>query len=587
MEKWFIKNKKADFKTIARTFGISEITSQIAVNRGISSNEEMKEYLHPNLDSLENPYHMKDMEKAIEILTEKIRAREKIRIIGDYDVDGVMSTYILQTALTACGACVDYEIPDRIKDGYGINISIVEAAYEDGVNTIITCDNGIAALSQIERAKELGLTVIITDHHDIPYEENEQGEKEYHVPNADAVVNPKQIDCSYQFKNLCGAAVCYTLVKALYEKFQIPKQKLDELLEFVAIATVCDVMDLMGENRTIVKHGLRALEKTTNPGLCALMKENNLLDTKLTAYHIGFVIGPCINASGRLESAKLGLKMLLTKEPQIALEYAKKLKELNEERKELTNKGIEDACEQVEKEYLSDSVLVVYLKDCHESIAGIIAGRIRERYNKPAIVLTKAEHGVKGSGRSIEAYHMFDKLNECKEVLDKFGGHPLAAGLSLAEENVDLLRIMLNERSGLSEDDFVRKVSFDTVLPFKNVTIPFIRELELLEPYGKANEKPLFALKDVLVMNAKVIGKNNNVLKMTVQSKESNMIYTAMLFQNLEGFENQVTKKYGASMLADLYAGVCSGILMDFVFYPNINEYNGVQSIQFVVQHFR
>jgi len=587
MEKWFIKNLKADFKTIAQTYQISEVTSRLAVNRGIKSNQEMKEYLFPSLDSLENPRHMKDMDKAVALLKEKIESGKKIRIIGDYDVDGVMSTYVLQTALSTCGADVDYEIPDRIKDGYGINIAIVEACARDEVDTIITCDNGIAAIEQIERAKELGLSVIVTDHHDIPYEVLENEEKIFHVPDADAVVNPKQEDCGYAFKNLCGAVVAYMLVKVLYEEFGVEKSKLDDLIEFVGIATICDVMDLMGENRTIVKYGIKALENTKNVGLRALMEANNLLDTKLTSYHIGFVIGPCINASGRLESAKLGLKMLLTKEEGLAKDYAKRLKELNEERKELTNKGIEQACDLIEQNYLDDNVLVVYLKDCHESIAGIIAGRVRERYNKPAIVLTKAEHGVKGSGRSIEGYHMFEKLNECKELLDKFGGHPLAAGLSLQEENVEDLRVQLNERANLTEDDLLRKVSFDMVLKFEEVSMPLIREIELLEPYGKGNEKPLFALKDVLILNAKVLGKKQNVLRMTVQSPTSSQIYTAMLFQNIDGFEQIVTEKYGNGMLEDLYAGICSGIRMDFVFYPNINEFNGLQSIQFIVQHFR
>mgnify|MGYP003300563935 CR=1 FL=1 len=586
MAKWFIKNKKADYALIAKRFGISEVTARIAVNRGISSNEQMQEYLHPSLEGLHDPHEMKDMDKAAGIIREKIAERKKIRIIGDYDVDGVMSTYILYTALLKRGALVDYEIPDRIKDGYGINIMIVEEAKKDGIDTIITCDNGIAAYNQIARAKELGMTVVVTDHHDIPFSE-ENGEKTYHIPPADAIVNPKQIDCSYPMEGICGAVVAYKFGEVLYETCAVQRKAMEELLEFAAIATVCDVMDLTGENRTIVQHGLRKAEQTKNIGLQALLMENKLYGQKLSAYHLGFVVGPCINASGRLESAKLALRLFLAKDQKVAEEYAKTLIQLNEERKELTNKGIEQACEKVEKYYSEDSVLVVYLENCHESIAGIIAGRVRERYNKPAIILTDGEEHVKGSGRSIEQYPMFDKLNECKELLLKFGGHPLAAGLSLEKSNIEVFRRALNEKAGLTAEDFIPRISFDMVLPFEQVTYQLLSEFDLLEPYGKANEKPSFALKDVKLVSARIIGKDKNMARLTVKTQESNQIFTAMLFREFDLFQETLRRRYGDESLSRLYEGTAENMYMDFIFYPGVNEFNGNTTIQFIIQHFR
>lgn len=586
MEKWFIKNKKADFDLIAKQFGITPVTARLAVNRGISSAQEMKRYLHPELEDMHNPREMKDLERGVRIIREKIEAGKKIRIIGDYDVDGVMSTYILYTALHNCGAIVDYEIPDRIKDGYGINILIVEEAAADGIDTIITCDNGIAAYEQILRAKELGMTVIITDHHDIPFQEAD-GKRTYQIPKADAIVNPKQQDCKYPMEGICGALVAYKFSQVLYELSGFAPDKIQELLAFAAIATVCDVMDLVDENRIVVQHGLRKAETEKNVGLQALIQENELEGKPLSAYHFGFIIGPCINASGRLESAKLALKLFLTKEEKKAKEYAKKLHSLNEERKELTNKGMKQACELVENQYYDDSVLVIYLENCHESIAGIIAGRIRERYNKPAIVLTDGESHVKGSGRSIEEYPMFDKLNECKELLLKFGGHPLAAGMSLEKKNIVPLRKALNEKANLTKEDFIPKVSFDMVLPLEDVTFSLLQEFELLEPFGKANEKPSFALKEVQLINGRIIGKDKNMVRLTVKTKESNRVFTALLFREFEVFEACILEKYGAESLTRLYEGTAEGIFMDFVFYPDRNEFNGNSYIQFIIQHFR
>lgn len=588
MEKWFIKNKKANFKVIADTFGISETLAKLVVNRDIKSNEELEAYLKPSLDHLHGPEKMKDMEKSCNLLMQKIQEGAKIRIVGDYDVDGVMATYILYTGLSKCGANVDFEIPERIKDGYGINISIIDAAIADGVDTILTCDNGIAAIEQVKHAKEQGLTVIITDHHDIPFVE-EEGERTFLLPNADAVVNPKQHDCEYPFEGICGGVVAYKLVEHLYKKMGIAKEELTELLEFAAIATVCDVMDLVGENRDIVYFGLQQINKTTNLGLRALIDAAGITGKKIAVYHLGFVIGPCINASGRLESAKLALELFLSKEKNHAELLAKELKELNDDRKEMTLEGVEEAILKIEQEgLLEDKVLVVYLPSCHESLAGIIAGRIKERYHKPTIVLTKAHEGVKGSARSIEAYNMFEELTKCKDILTKFGGHPMAAGLSLREEDIELLRERLNACTTLTEDDLVPKVSIDAVLPLPQISYQLIHELSMLEPYGKGNTKPLFALRNVHVIKASVIGKNKNVLKMTVADDEQvSARFTAMIFQNVDAFEQTVIDKYGEDGLRALYGGYASPVYLDMVFYPDINEYNGVQTIQIMIQNYR
>lgn len=588
MEKWFIKNRKADFAQIARTFGISETLAHLAVNRGIGSGEALRAFLAPSLSRLSSPLLLKDGEKLGVILMEKLSEGKKIRIIGDYDVDGVMSTYLLYRGLSACATAVgsssaiDYEIPDRIKDGYGLNVELVEAAYLDGVDTILTCDNGIAAAEQVNYGKAKGMTMLITDHHDIPIEEG--------VPKADAVVNPKQAGCKYPFKGICGAAVVYQLLRILYDKCGIPLEKWQELVEFAAIATVCDVMDLVGENRAMVSLGLEAAVHTKNIGLQALLRECGLEGDRLTAYHLGFVVGPCINASGRLDTAKKGLGLLLTEDEREAVRLARELRQLNEERKELTEEGIAAAVAQIEADlsFEKEKVLVVYLEDCHESLAGIIAGRLRERYNKPCIVLTKTEKGVKGSGRSIEEYSMFEELSKCKGLLTKFGGHPMAAGLSLEEENVELLRRQLNKETTLTEEDLIPKISFDMVLPLRELSLPLIRETALLEPYGKGNPKPLFAATEVLVKRAFVIGKNKNMLRLQVKQEDSGL-YTAMLFRGFDGFLELLERKYGAKAFEQLLAGKGEeeGYRVDFLFYPDINEYNGYENIQIIVEHFR
>lgn len=578
-EKWFIKDKKGDFGVIGEIFHIDPVVAQLIVNRGINSRQEMEEYLNPSLKQLHNPLQMKDLEKACDILKKKIADGKRIRVIGDYDVDGVMATYVLVCGLTNCGAAVDYEIPDRIRDGYGVNVDIIRKAAAEGIDTILTCDNGIAAGEAVRTAKEMGLTVIITDHHDIPLVEG--------IPPADVVVNPKQEDCSYPYKGICGALVAYKLVEVLYDKFHMERHTIYELLEYAAIATVCDVMDLKNENRVLVKFGLERFQQTKNVGLQALQEECGLSGKKLSAYHLGFVIGPCINASGRLESAKLSLKLLLSKDRQEAVAMAKKLKELNDERKRMTEENLATAIMTVETTSLrDDKVLVVYQKDCHESLAGIIAGRLRERYNKPTLVLTGGAGHVKGSGRSIEEYHMFEELSQCRDLLLKFGGHPMAAGLSLTEDNIETLRLRLNDGTRLTEDDLTAKVSFDMVLPLEKTGLSLIHQMECLEPHGKGNEKPTFALKDVEVIRAQILGSNQNVLKLSLRTRQARGIYTGMIFQNMAGFSEAVDQKYGEGSFEALRMNQKT-VHMDIVFQLSINEYNGLESVQLILQNYR
>ena len=586
-ERWFIKNRKADYKSMSLKYGISELMSKLIINRDIFEDEIIKSYVTPEFNKLHNPREMKDLELAVNILKEKIITNKKIRIIGDYDVDGVISVYMLYTALKKCNANVDYEIPDRIKDGYGINEKIIKEAKDDGVDTILTCDNGISAIDQIKYAKELGLTVIVTDHHDIPFVEDENNKKIFLQSDADAILNPKQKDCNYKFKSLCGAGVAFKLIEVLYEEFNIDKEECYKLIEFLAIATVCDVVDLIDENRIFVKKGLEKINNTTNLGLGELIRENEIQDKTISVYHLGFIIGPCINASGRLDNAKKGLRLLLADEEDEAVHLAKELVKLNAERKDMTMKGVEDAIEIIEgTEIINDKVLVVYLPHIHESLAGIIAGRIRERYNAPTLILTNGEEFAKGSGRSIEEYNMFEKLLECKELLEKFGGHPMAAGLSIKEENIDKLREKLNENSMLKDEDLIKKIKIDCVLPLDQINFRVIEDLEKLEPFGKGNEKALFGIKDVNVIKAQILGKNGNVLKLKLKSN-SDKIFNGIYFGNIEEFEQTVCDKYNSEELSKLYDGIFNDVKLDFVFYPNINEYNGNVSIQIVIQNYR
>ncbi|MDO4330171.1 MAG: single-stranded-DNA-specific exonuclease RecJ [Lachnospiraceae bacterium] len=565
---WMVQSKKADFNAIGAAVGVSPVTARIIRNRDVIGLDAVYQYLHGTVEDLYEPMLLPDMGRALQILQRKIEEGKRIRIVGDYDIDGICSTYLLYRALCRVGAKADYEIPDRIKDGYGINESIVRAAGEDGIDTILTCDNGIAAIDQMELAAELGMTVIVTDHHDI--RQDDQGKDL--LPKAAAVVNPKRKDSRYPYPDICGGMVAYKLVKGLYRIFGVPEEEWLELMEFAALATVGDVMKLQDENRIVVKEGLKRMGRTRNLGLRKLIEKNNLNPDRITAYHVGFVIGPCLNASGRLETAKLALSMLLSADEQEADRLADKLKELNDTRKDMTAKGVEAAAAQVEEQYLEDWVLVVYLPDCHESLAGIVAGRLRERYHKPSIVLTKGEEAVKGSGRSIEGYHMFESLVEVQDLLLKFGGHPMAAGLSLEEEKVEEFRRRLNENAHqkLTEADFVEKIWIDVALPMEYVNEPLIQELSLLEPFGQGNEKPQFAQRHLRIRSARVAGKNRNVVMLSLVT-ESGLPMEARWFGDGDGFMEEM----GGSRF------------MDVIYYPEINEYNGRRSIQAVLRQYR
>ncbi|WP_313346809.1 single-stranded-DNA-specific exonuclease RecJ [Lacrimispora sp.] len=564
-ERWMLQTKRADFQEMAKCHGISPVTARIIRNRDVVGTESVEKYLKGGLKDLYNPYLLKDMELTVSIIREKVREEKRIRIVGDYDIDGVCSTYLLYRALTEIGAYADYEIPDRIRDGYGINESIIRQAAEDGIDTILTCDNGIAATAQIRLAKELGLTVLITDHHDIMKEEGVEI-----LPPADAIINPKQMACHYPYPEICGGLVAYKLVQALYEAYSISQEKWLEMLEFAAIATVGDVMKLQDENRIIVKEGLKRMGQTKSLGLRKLIEKNNLDEDNITAYQIGFVIGPCLNAGGRLHTAKLALSLLLSESEEEADRMALELKDLNDQRKTMTRQGTEEAVEQVEALYKDHKVLVVYLPSCHESLAGIIAGRLREQYQKPAFVLTDGEEGVKGSGRSIETYHMFDALVEVKELLSKFGGHPMAAGLSLKKENVDEFRRLLNENAKLGEEDFIKKIWIDVPMPLEYVNEPLIEELDLLEPFGQGNEKPLFAQKGLSIRSVRVMGKNRNVVKFSLAS-EKGMPMDGLLFADGDSFLHELSG--------------CRKI--DVIYYPAVNEYNGNKSLQIVIKNYK
>lgn len=564
-----LQTKRADFNAIAARFHISPVTARIIRNRDVEGEKAIDRYLNGTLDQLYDPHLMKDMDKAAALILEKIRAGVRIRIVGDYDIDGVCSTYLLYRGLTRCGAAVDYQIPERIRDGYGINESIIRKAKEDGIDTIVTCDNGIAALEQVRLAKELGMTVIVTDHHEVVRDED--GSQV--LPEADAVVNPHRDDCTYPFAGICGGVVAYKLVQVLYEKNGIPEQEWKDMLEFAAIATVGDVMKLQDENRIIVRWGLKQIPHTASAGLRALVEACGLDIYDLTAYHIGFVIGPCLNASGRLKTAKLALELLLCEGMQQsarAEEMAAELKLLNEERKDMTQAGMEQAFEQVDAELADDDVLVIYLPDCHESLAGIIAGRVRENYNKPSFVLTRGEDCVKGSGRSIESYHMYQALCGVQDLLLKFGGHPMAAGFSLKEENIDEFRRRLNEQSALTKEDFIPKIWIDVAMPLEYISEALVNELKGLEPFGQGNEKPQFAQKNLRIRSVRAIGRNNNAVRMTVVTEQGRPM-EAMVFTVADQFVEEAKQSRS----------------IDVIYYPDINEYNGNRTLQIVVRAYK
>ena len=569
MEKWVVAAKKADFNLIGRQFHIDPVIARLIRNRDVVGEEKIKEYLLGTIDTIPSPWLMKDMKKAVDILEKKIQQQAKIRIIGDYDIDGVTSTYILLKGLTRIGANVDTYIPDRVADGYGIHEHLIDRAESDKIDTIVTCDNGIAACAEIQMAKEKGMTVIVTDHHDIPYRE-ENGERRVILPPADAILNPKQYDCLYPNKNLCGAVVAFKYITALYERFDIQKKELEDYYELVAIATVGDVMDLQGENRILVKEGLRRLPNTKNKGLQELIRANNLEDSKITAYHIGFVLGPCINASGRLDTAARSLALLNAPTKEEATKLAGDLTALNQSRKALTEKGKEEAIQLIETtELKNDRVLVVYLPECHESLAGIIAGRLREKYHKPAFVLTRGEKCAKGSGRSIESYSMYDELVKCADLMVQFGGHPMAAGLSIEEENIEKFREQLNQNCTLTEEDLRPKIVLDVAMPIPYITKELVEQISLLEPFGKGNVKPIFAQKGLRVLDSNIIGKNKNVVKLKLLDPQGAII-EGIYFGEADDFMNFIREKDSISV----------------TYYPEINRFRGRESLQIIIQNY-
>lgn len=586
MEKWIEIRKGGNFMEMAKKYGIDPLIARIIRNRDIIDEKEITEYLYGGKEALHNPHLLKDVDKAAEIIAEGIAEKKAMRIIGDYDIDGVNATYILLDGIRRCGGNVDAAIPDRMKDGYGINEHLIEQALSDGKELLITCDNGIAAINEINFAKEKGMTVVVTDHHEIPYRNTEQG-KEFLRSKADAIVNPKQADCPYPCKGICGAVVAWKLVQVLYERMDIPVEEADIFIENAGFATVGDVMDLTGENRILVKLGLKALEHTKNPGMKALIAKNKLSDKPLSAYHIGFVLGPCINASGRLDTAKRSLELLLERDEVKASALAGELVELNESRKYMTQQETQKALEQIEKEGREkDKVLVVYLPECHESLAGIIAGRIREAYQRPVFVLTRGEEGVKGSGRSIEAYSMFDKMTEVAELFTKYGGHPMAAGLSMREEDIDTLREQLNQKAELSEEDMAEVVRLDAVLPMSYFTVDTIRQLSVLEPCGKSNTKPVFADRNIKVTRAGIVGVNRNVLKLHLLDSRGNPV-AGVYFGEVEKFLTFLSEKFGSEEVDAAMHGKENSIQFAAVYEPAVDTYSGRESVQAIIRRFR
>lgn len=610
MAKWYVAAKKADFNGIGQRFSISPVLARVIRNRDIEGDEAIEKYLHGTIRDLYDPAFLKGSREAVLLLKDKIKGQMPIRVIGDYDADGICSSYILKRGLEACGAVVDTMIPHRMKDGYGLNEHLVDEAYADGIDTILTCDNGIAAYAQIEQAKKYGMTVIVTDHHEIPYEEEplaepdpetgERSRRRYKIPPADVVIDPKQPGDTYPFQEICGAVVAFKLMQLLFAEFGFDgistdltsgkRSLLDELLEFAAFATICDVMPLREENRILVRHGLELMKQTQNVGLHALMEVNQILpwqDGKLGAFHIGFVLGPCLNASGRLDSAQRAMELLDSKTREAAVAQAAFLKQLNDSRKEMTEEYVKIAVEMIESGPLKDDrVLVVFLPDCHESIAGIIAGRIRERYYRPTFVLTRGEEGVKGSARSIEGYHIYEEMTKCSVFFTKYGGHKMAAGLSMREEDVEPFRQKINEICTLTEDDLQEKIHIDVPMPVSYVSFRLVEELELLEPFGTGNSKPVFAQKDLKFVSARALGKAGNVLRFTVEDSEQKR-WEMMYFGGKDNFEAYAAEKYGQTALDGLYSGKGSPLYFDVVYYPGVNTWQGNTKLQLVMQQYR
>ena len=585
-EKWLLANKKGDFSGIAKEYGVSPVLAKLMVNRGVTEPEQVRKFLRGTMEDLYEPTLLFDMEKAVEFVKNAIENKKTIAIASDFDVDGIFSSMVLYTAFTRVGGNCFIETPNRVTEGYGLNRRIVDDSLEKGASLLITCDNGIAALDAVEYAKEKGLVVVVTDHHEVPFEEQEDKSRVYVKPVADAIVNPKQAECKYPFPKLCGAGVAFKLAQVLYREYHISESELDPLVEYTAIATVADVMDLEDENHILVKRGLKLLENTKNKGLRAILRVNNLEGGPISAYHIGFVIGPCFNAAGRLETVKSALDLLMCQDEKRAELMALDLKELNESRKDMTVKGTEQAIEKIEQSPLmNDKVLVVKLENCHESLVGIIAGRIRERYNKPAIVFTDVEEGVKGSGRSIEAYNMFEELLKCKDLLSRFGGHPMAAGLSLPAENLEELRKRLNANTTLTQEDLRPVIHIDAAMPIGYITEEFVEQLELLEPFGKGNPKPVFAEQHFSLLGGNIIGKNKNVFKARVKNDQGDRM-DAVYFGDVEVFAAYIKEEFGDAAYEALLTGDPNPVDLGFTYYPSINEFRGKRTLQMVIQNY-
>ena len=586
MQQWVVTSKRADFKEIGSRFGIDQVTARIIRNRDVVGEDAIEQYLHGTLTDLADAHRMKDAVQLVEILIRKMQEKKKIRIIGDYDIDGVMSSYILYRALTRCKADVDVAIPNRITDGYGLNLHLIEDAIEAGVDTIVTCDNGIAAIEEIACAKQQGMTVLVTDHHEIPYEEID-GKKHYLQSVADAIVNPHQQECDYPYKDLCGAGVAWNVIRILYEKMQLKEEEAYELLEFVGFATVGDVMPLTGENRILVREGLKRIHHTKNTGMKALIAQCGLMPEQIESYHLGFVLGPCINAAGRLDTAKRALALFQTQDECVAVQLANELVVLNEERKTMTADGVQKAkqlCE--ENGYEKDPVLVIFLPEVHESIAGIIAGRIREHFGRPTFVLTRGEEGIKGSGRSVEGYSMYEEMCRCSSLFTKFGGHPMAAGLSLPEENIDAFREQMNRNCPLTVEQLQPKVHIDVPMPVDYVTNALVEELHILAPFGKDNPKPVFADRNLRISRMWVVGKNQNVLRLSLVS-EQGMPASGIYFGDIAAFEDYLAEQFGTEELEKARRGRENAIRISAVYYPKINRYRDSESLQFEIQYYR
>lgn len=572
-EKWVVSAKGADFKAIGEHFGIDPVIARIMRNRGLTDLDEMEYYLHGDEKDLIDPHLLKDVDLAAEIILKKVKEQKKIRIIGDYDIDGIQSTYILYCALKRIGAEADYVIPHRIRDGYGMNEHLVTQAAEAGIDTILTCDNGISAIDQIHLAKELGMTVVVTDHHEVPYIE-ENGVRREKISEADAIVNPKQEACQYPFKKLCGAAVAWKLVQVLYEQAEIPVSEADRFIENAGFATVGDVMDLQGENRVLVKLGLKMLNQTQNIGMKALILQSNRKLGEIRSGDIGFGLGPCLNATGRLETARIALKLLLCESEAEAAVLAQEAVDLNNSRKLLTEQAVEVAKQMIaDGGYENDRVFVIFLPDCHESLAGIVAGRIREAYHRPTLVITRGEEGAKGSGRSIEGYSMFEELNKCADLLSSFGGHPMAAGFSLPEENIEAFRRRLNEVCTLTEEELQAKVVIDVPMPIGYITFPLIEQLKLLEPFGKGNDKPVFADRNLVIERLKIYGPTGRVVQLTLHSSSGAKVQ-AVYFGDPDNLRLPLEEKYGKVVADDTMANRCvHNAALHFTYYPEIDTY--------------